>query len=52
MPVFQREKKVETIDEIIQICEDPKTKEYFETQDCDFDGLVIKVESLLQREII
>ena len=52
LPVFQREKKGETIDEIIQICEDPKTKEYFETQDCDFDWLVIKVESIRQRDII
>jgi hypothetical protein len=43
---------MDTIQEIIDLCQDPATKKYLEQQDIEFDGLVIKTESLQQREII
>jgi len=52
LPVFPREKDMETIQEIIKLCEDPTTKKYLEQQDIEFDGLVIKVKNEQQREII
>ena len=52
LPVFPREKTGLHIKEIIALCEDPATKKYLESQDIEFDGLVIKTESLEQREII
>ncbi len=52
LPVFPREKKGLHIEEIIKLCEDPKTKKFLEEQDIEFDGLVIKVENIQQREII
>jgi hypothetical protein len=40
------------IDEVIVMCEDEKVKKMLESQDVDFDGLVMKVEDLAQREIV
>jgi len=51
-PVFPREKTGLHIKEIIKLCEDPATKKMLESKDIEFDGLVIKTESLEQREII
>lgn len=51
-PVFPREKTGIHIGEIIDLCEDIKTKKFLEDQDIEFDGLVIKTESESQREII
>ena len=51
-PVFPREKTSLDIKEVIKLCEEPETKKMLESQDIEFDGLVIKVESLEQREII
>ena len=50
--VFPREKTGLHIAEIINLCEDIKTKKFLEDQDIEFDGLVIKVENEEQREII
>ncbi len=52
LPVFPREKTGLHIKEIIALCEDPATKKFLEDQDIEFDGLVIKTESLQQRDII
>ncbi len=52
LPIFPREKTGLPIKEIITLCEDPETKKMLESQDIEFDGLVIKTESLQQREII
>ena len=37
-------KKVDTIEEVITICEDPSIKESLLQEDIDFDGLVIKIQ--------
>jgi DNA ligase (NAD+) len=52
LPVFDRHKTYKTIEEVIAICKDPATKEFLESQDCDFDGLVIKVVEKSCREIL
>ena len=52
LPVFPREKTDLHIAEIIKLCEDSETKKMLESKDIEFDGLVIKTESLGQREII
>jgi len=36
----------------VALCEDEKVKKMLEGEDIDFDGLVIKVESLDQRQSI
>lgn len=51
-PVFPREKTGLHMSEIIKLCENPTTKKMLESEDIEFDGLVIKTESLEQREII
>lgn len=51
-PVFPWKKTGLNIQDIIGLCEDPETKKNLEQQDIEFDGLVIKVEWLKQREII
>jgi len=43
---------METIQEIIDLCQNPETKKYLDQQDSEFDGLVIKVKNKQQREII
>ena len=43
---------METIQEIIALCENMETKKYLEQQDIEFDGLVIKVENEQQRKMI
>lgn len=52
LPIFPRSKTVNTIQWIIDLCEDPETKIYLENQDIEFDGLVIKVQDTQQRENI
>lgn len=39
-------RQISTIDEVIQICQDPATLEEFNKQDIEFDGIVIKVMEL------
>lgn len=38
------------INEVVKTCKDPKIKEWLQSQDIDFDGLVIKVQSSKIRE--
>lgn len=52
LPVFSREKTGLHMAEIIRLCENPETKKMLESENIEFDGLVIKVESGDQREII
>ncbi len=49
---FKRKKTAKHIEEIIALCEDPETKKMLESQDSEFDGLVMKVEDEQQRELI
>lgn len=52
LPILKRNPKCKNIDEVIKICTDPKTKEYLEGMDYDFDGIVIKVIGAENREIL
>ncbi|NOZ44084.1 MAG: hypothetical protein GXP45_02910 [bacterium] len=55
LPVFQLTdipNPINSIQEIIDICEDPKTKEHLNQQDLEFDGLVIKVKENNLRSIL
>lgn len=52
LPVFKWKKEADTIDEVIKICLDEKVKKELDSQDIEFDGLVIKVQNEEQREII
>lgn len=52
LPIFDRHKKYETIQDIISTCLDPQTQQFFDTQDNDFDGLVIKINELSNRQIL
>ena len=44
------QKHVQTIDEVIAICESPATKNYFDSEDIEFDGVVVKVHELALRQ--
>ena len=44
LPVYPRTRAATSIEEIITICEDSQVKQALDTQDIDFDGLVIKVK--------
>ena len=55
LPIFQLENistKINSIQEIIVICEDQETKKYLDSQDLEFDWLVIKVSDTNTRDII
>ena len=52
LPTFPRKKEANSIDEGIKICLDESTKHNLDSQDIEFDGLVIKVKDQQQREII
>lgn len=52
LPIFDRRKKYENIQDIIHTCLDPQTQQFFDTQDNDFDGLVIKINELKNRKIL
>ncbi len=52
LPIFNRHKICNTIQEIIDITQDPETQKFFHTQDIDFDGLVIKVNEVTNRRIL
>lgn len=52
LPIFDRKKTSDNIQDVINICLDEETKSYLDNQDCDFDWLVIKVQDDKQREII
>lgn len=52
LPIFDRKKTSDNIQDVINICLNEETKSYLDNQDCDFDWLVIKVENNQQRKII
>ncbi len=45
-------KTCNTIDEVIAICESPATKNYFDSEDIEFDGIVVKVHELPLRNLL
>lgn len=51
-PIFDRSKKVDTIWDVIHTCLDPQTQQFFDAQDNDFDGLVIKINERENRQIL
>jgi DNA ligase (NAD+) len=52
LPVFPRTKNIKSIEEVITLCENIETKKYLDSQDIEFDWLVIKVKDEQQRKII
>jgi len=52
LPVFHRKKEVCTIQEVISLCLDSQIKQQLESEDYDFDWLVIKVKDQHQRDIL
>lgn len=52
LPIYPRKKEVGSIQEVIQICLDSNIKQQLESEDIDFDGLVIKVKDQQQRDIL
>lgn len=52
LPIFKRAKEADSIDEVISLCLDEAIKKDLDSQDIEFDGLVIKVQNEQQREII
>ncbi|AHB41173.1 hypothetical protein P148_SR1C00001G0378 [candidate division SR1 bacterium RAAC1_SR1_1] len=52
LPVFLRSKECSSIQEVINACLDSTIKQQLESEDFDFDGLVIKVKDQLQRDIL
>lgn len=52
LPTFPRIKESSFIQEVINICLDPQIKQQLESEDFDFDGLVIKVKDKEQRDIL
>ncbi|MDO4714069.1 MAG: hypothetical protein Q4B28_05535 [bacterium] len=52
LPIFElplKAKTLQTIEEVISLCLDPKIKQFLDEQDYDFDGLVIKLCDLEQK---
>lgn len=52
LPVYPRTKQCTSIQEVIETCLDNKIKQQLESEDIDFDGLVIKVKDQSQRDIL
>jgi DNA ligase (NAD+) len=52
LPIFPRIKECSSIQEVMTTCLDPQIKQQLESEDFDFDGLVIKVKDQLQRDIL
>lgn len=51
-PAAPRSRKVTNIQEAIDICTDPELKNFLESQDIEFDWLVVKLESLDARQLL
>ena len=45
-------KHVRTIHEVISLCESSATKNYFDSEDIEFDGIVVKINELALRGIL
>jgi DNA ligase (NAD+) len=52
LPIFPRHKICNNIQEVINITQDQDTLTFFQQQDIDFDGLVIKVNEQQNRDIL
>jgi DNA ligase (NAD+) len=52
LPIFDRHKICHSIQEVIDITQNPETQAFFHAQDVDFDGLVIKVNETDNRTIL
>lgn len=52
LPIFDRHKIYDTINQVIDITQNPETQQFFMQQDIDFDGLVIKVNEISNRNIL
>lgn len=50
--MHQRQKVCTTIDEVIAICDAVETKNYFDMQDVEFDGIVVKVQETPYRILL
>ena len=50
LPVFDWVKRFDDIEEVITLCENPKTQEELDAMNLEFDGLVVKVDDLSIRE--
>jgi NAD-dependent DNA ligase len=46
------QKHVLHIDDVIAICESAATKNYFDNEDIEFDGVVVKVHELSLRSML
>ena len=45
-------KHVQTIDEVISLCEGTTTKNYFDNEDIEFDGVVVKIHEIPLRDML
>jgi len=52
LPIFPWKKECKNIEDVIKLCLDPETKQTFQNEDYDFDGIVIKVNENPIREIL
>lgn len=52
LPTYPRNKGTSSIQEVIDICLDNQIKKQLESENFDFDGLVIKVKDLQQRDVL
>lgn len=50
--VFPWLKHCSSIETVVNICLDPHTKQNFDKQEIDFDGIVVKVNDLALHEIL
>lgn len=50
--VFPWLKHGSSIDTVVTLCLDPHTKQTFDKQEIDFDGIVVKVNTLKVREVL
>lgn len=41
-----------TIDTVVSLCLDPHTKQTFDKQEIDFDGIVVKINNLTLRDLL
>ena len=51
-PIYPRKKEVKSIQEVISTCLDSQIKQQLDSEDFDFDGLVIKVKDDQHRNIL
>jgi DNA ligase (NAD+) len=52
LPLYPREQTLSCIDDVIVLSQDPQTKWRFDTQDVEFDGLVVKLDDLSTQQLL